>query len=367
MMQVRCSDARGRCDTLFFEERLLPTLHRRLLSAPPLSKALHVRFDFGELTWADLVEISSLAAIGSVLSARNFKITLRFVKTRRSKVALRHLSAAGFFAMATSLGLRVEVDEDETTDEHVLFRFLNVDTYAAKEDARSKIRKNIHYYYERDLPPDQIASFDKIVNEALENCLEHAYDPSDPAAPRLIAARRFSSKHFYDMTDAGIAGAYKPTRISYWLHPLLSANIGRDFIELSIVDTGVGIRRRIEAELAAHLRSQHAGIRDLVAADISDENALRFVLSRAKSTYTTDADDNIRGYGLYKLRDHVQAWNGLLYIRSGRTRFIYAPGADGPDIATKTFFPGTQIRVWLPVEDRSPFVRYVFAKESELL
>jgi hypothetical protein len=365
-MQIRCTDSRGRCDTLFFEEHLLPTIRRRLLAARPQVRAVEVQFDFGELTWADLVEVSSIAAIGRVLLARNFLVTLRFVKSRRSRLALRHLSAAGFFTMVTGLGLKIELDADDTTDDHVLFRFEDVHSYATKEEARARIRSNLHYWYERNLPSDQIASFDKIVNEALENCLEHAYDTTDTASPRIVAARRFSAKHFYDITDTGLPGAYKPTRISYWLHPLLSGNIGCDFLELSIVDAGVGIKTRLASALETYLRRKLAGLRDLVPGDITDSAALLFALSRSKSTCAQDSADNIRGYGLYKLRDHVQAWNGLLYIRTGRARFIYAPGTDAPDVAIKTYFPGTQIRVWLPVADRSPYIRYVFAKESEL-
>ncbi|HEX8178233.1 MAG TPA: hypothetical protein VF525_01685, partial [Pyrinomonadaceae bacterium] len=110
---------------------------------------------------------------------------------------------------------------------------------------------------------------------------------------------------------------------------------------------------------------ERKNIREPLPAEITDLAALRFTLSGEKTT--SSAVKEGKGYGLYKLKNHVQAWNGLFLIRTGRARLIYSPAAQKVDERDDLlYFPGTQIRVMLPIADRSMNVEYILSRESEL-
>lgn len=359
MVTLKCVDKSGRCQSPFFEGSFLPALNAKFGKTSKQTKSNQVVFDFGELMWADLLELLSIiGAMHNLSVIDGKKVTFQVSDSPKSKRSIDHLNASGFFQLLHNLGIRVTSPSITTTDPHAFFRFTNISNFYEKEDARKLISDNIDYYYPW-MAASQRISFDKIVNESLENTLEHAYDKDAPSLqPRMIAIRRFSSEFLLKNPTSKLA------QQSYWLRDLLRYAPMCDYLEISIVDVGVGILQTIKDQLIQHMKS-HITSREILPSEINDIAALRFTLSGEKTTSSIVKEG--KGYGLYKLKNHVQAWNGLFLIRSGRARLIYSPAAQTVDERNNLcFFAGTQIRVMLPITDRRMNVEYILSRESEL-
>jgi hypothetical protein len=359
MSILKCVDEAGRCQSPFFEDTFLKKFNANFVDPSKSVKSPLVTFDFGELIWADLLELLSIVGAMHYLSIeQNKKVSFRMRHTSQSQKSIAHLTASGFFALLSNLHLGVKIPTISTTDPYGFFRFTNISDYYEKEEARKLISHNIDYYY-RWMAPSQRLSFDKIVNEALENTLEHAYGASHRyVRPRMIAIRRFPSEFLTSNASRKIA------QLSYWLRDLLRHSPGVDYLEITIVDVGVGILHRIREELTEYIQARIKS-RKVLPSEINDLAALRFTLSGSKSTSSSIKEG--KGYGLYKLKNHVQAWNGLFLIRTGRARLIYSPTTQEVDEKDNLrFFPGTQIRVMLPITDRRMNVEYILSRESEL-
>lgn len=359
MSILKCVDEFGRCQSPFFEDTFLKKFNANFGEHPKSVKSPKVIFNFGELIWGDLLELLSIVGAMHYLSTEyDKKVSFKIANTSHNQKSIAHLTASGFLALINNLGFDVKVPPISTTDPYAFFRFTNVSDYYEKEEARKLISNNIDYYYSW-MAPSQRLSFDKIINEALENTLEHAYDtPPSKIRPRMIAIRRFSSEFLSSNASKKVA------HLSYWLRDLLRNAPGTDYLEISIVDVGVGIRRRIIEELTQHIQSK-VETRKVLPPEIDDLAALRFTLSGIKTTSFSIKEG--KGYGLYKLKNHVQAWNGLFLIRTGRARLIYSPTTQEVDERNNLhFFPGTQIRVMLPITDRRMNVEYILSRESEL-
>ncbi|HEU0143405.1 MAG TPA: hypothetical protein VFQ47_01350 [Nitrososphaera sp.] len=359
MPKIACVNRFGRCQTPFFEQQFLKAFYDRFLSKAQPLKSGSVIFDFNELVWADLLEILSIIGAMFHLSTQsNQKVALHISESAKSQKSIDHLAASGFFSLLSHLSIEVNAPEVTTDDPHFFFRFTNITDYYKKEEARNLILENLKYYYP-EMSSTERFSFDKIVNEALENTLEHAYD-SRPSGlrPRLIGIRRFPAKSLAAQSTQIL------THQSYWLRDLLRHSKGCDFLEISIVDVGVGILANIRNELVPYMQSKLG--RAVMPSEINDLSALRFVTSKAKSTSSYSKEG--KGFGLYKLKNHVQAWNGLFLIRSGRARIISSPATQENDETDKLIpFLGTQIRVLLPVTtDRRMNIEYILSRESEL-
>jgi hypothetical protein len=350
-----CSDQWGYCQGPFFERDFLSAFNR-VREARRSVAPRAIQFDFRQLRSADLLELLSIVCSACWIK-RLPGHRVRFTFDERSD-AIDNLSAAGFFALLEKLGLRSGRSDLPTVTPEVFLRLATFDDWNGKERARAQVGDALRYYYDW-MDANQLLSFDTIVNEALENTIDHAYDASTPEPlPRLIGIRRF---------DARLLGgrqAWRLPHVSYWLRELSRALPPCDFLDICIVDAGVGIAHRIgpvlKAKLAAATRTPVA----LVPLDAL--GALRFVLSAEKSTSAGSKEG--KGYGLYKLKNHVQAWGGLFVLRSSTARVIYYPVAHRLDETSRiAFFPGTQVRVLLPIlPDRQANIEYVLGKDRDL-
>ncbi len=359
MLKVKCVDKSGRCNSPFFEDQFLELFTNKFGRAASVLKSNQVVFDFDDVVWTDLLELMSVVgAMFYVSSSQDNKVSFHVTESPQSRKTIGHLSASGFFDLLRQLGIKAKTPELSTTDPYAFFRFTNISDYFEKEVARNLILDNVDYYYPW-IAPSQRLSFDKIINEALDNTLEHAYNsPPLSVRPRMIAIRRFSS----DFLSSN--ASYKLAQQSYWLRALLRYTQKCDFLEISIVDVGVGILERIRPELTRHIQSRTVS-RAIIPSEVNDISALRFTLSGDKSTSSSIKEG--KGYGLYKLKNHVQAWNGLFLIRSGRARLIYSPATLEVDERDNLRpFPGTQIRIMLPMADRRMNVEYILGRENEL-
>jgi hypothetical protein len=284
---------------------------------------------------------------------------IRFTFSSPDPNTVRFLAGSGFLHLLESAKVIVDVAHGhDTLDEFTYFRFADIDDMSTRNVAVKVAGERLAF--DCRFHGDQIASFKRILGEALDNAVEHAYGKKQVAfAPRLFAIRRFSfrglrhlqarqlEQHLSAMTD--------------WMRSL-ALRQASDFLEIAIVDVGLGILGTVRDSLAAYLKSRVTD-RPLHAAELNDLNALEFVLSDARSTSLPDKN---RGHGLYDLKNHVQAWDGLLSVRSGHAGIVYAPGGVGlsTSSARRSFFPGTQIRIILPIQDRREYIRYVMAREA---
>jgi hypothetical protein len=358
MKKITCTDERGKCNGPFFEDKFLPALNKRFLSKANLLRPSKVVFDFDNIKWADLLEVLSIAGAMFHLSNKlDQDITFRVSEFAKTQDTVNRLNASGFFDLLRAFGIGVAIPDPETTSPYTFFRFTNINNLSEKEAASNLISKNVERYYPW-LSEYQKLSFNKIVHEMLENSLEHAYGvPTSGIRPRMIAIRRFSQKFLEYNASRNLA------QQSYWLRTLLRTMTGCDFLEIAIVDVGVGILGTIREELTSYLADKLR--RHPLPSELNDLAALRFALSQHKSTSSSVREG--KGFGLYKFQDHVQAWNGLFLLRSGRARVIQSPTSQARDEQPNlAFFPGTQIRVLLPVTERSMNVEYVLSKERDL-
>jgi hypothetical protein len=360
MSKLACFDEAGKCSTAFFEREFTRNLFSRYLSADA-KRSASVVLDLSHLSYADLLELLSVAAASWYLSrACGYRVRVNPPLVPHYRDSREILSGAGFFQLLNELGVTTTGHELAAVDPNIFYRLANISSTQQKDDARRLILTSLAHYYPW-MDADQCFSFDKIINEALENCLEHAYNAieTEPCA-RIVAVRRYSMGYFF---NDPAQRAERLTRASSWLRELALTS-STDYLEIAIVDVGVGISTRIRARLAQHL-NETLSPRRPIPAELDDLSALLFVLSRHKTT--SAATDEGRGYGLYKLKNHVQAWNGLFQLRSGRARITSTfVGQREKYERALHFFPGTQIRVLLPMVDRVRHVRYVLGREAEL-
>ncbi len=357
MIKVTCVDGSGRCNGPFFEQQFIENFNKKILQKPKHVTRSKFVFDFGEMVWADLLELLSIVGAMYHTSANlQQEVAFRVSESAKSNECIAHLNASGFFDILNVIGIKTKFPPPQTTSPYSFYRFTNINNLGEKEHAGSLISKNVERYYPW-MSDYQKLSFDKIIHEVLENSLEHAYGtPTSDIHPRLIAIRKFKAFEGKNISN-------RLVQQSYWLRDLLRTVTGCDFLEICIVDVGIGIRASINDVLRQHVANNLS--REPLAAELDDLAALRFVLSPHKSTSSSIKEG--KGYGLYKFQDHVQAWGGLFLLRSGRARIIQSPVSQSKDEKSNlAFFPGTQIRVLLPMMDRTMNIQYVLSKESGL-
>jgi hypothetical protein len=186
-----------------------------------------------------------------------------------------------------------------------------------------------------------------LVCETCDNALAHAYRRTVAGEYRVqvIAIRRVPAR-LYE------TGQFWFTRFSHQCS-------FKEYIEIAIVDGGDGLfrrlRRRWKSRVNEIVRTQD---RPVTKSELNSElGCLRWVLSKERSTYLTGLR---RGYGLHRVIKHAtEGWGGLFYIRSGHSRVVRLP--DGGTEMTDQLepFPGTQVRVCLPVADRQAEIERV--------
>jgi hypothetical protein len=117
--------------------------------------------------------------------------------------------------------------------------------------------------------------------------------------------------------------------------------LGRQVVQIAVVDLGVGFRGSLEREHAARYGERWNDATALEAAFLHGVTRFR---------------DPGRGQGLKQIRRSVARWGGKIAIRSGTARIADVPEwDDSPSRATDLApFPGAQIQILLParVEER---------------
>lgn len=132
------------------------------------------------------------------------------------------------------------------------------------------------------------------------------------------------------------------------------ANRSNDLIELSVVDSGVGIYETLKDTMG----------------NLSEEDVLihAFDDGSTKDDPEEEIDDPTLGKGLHWVKQHATSgWNGLIYVRSGRHYVVFSSSyPDGrKSDSTRPYLPGVQFRIYLPICDRQHELQYVMGEEGD--
>lgn len=115
--------------------------------------------------------------------------------------------------------------------------------------------------------------------------------------------------------------------------------LGRRVVVIAVSDAGIGFRASLEAAEAAKLRDRWGDAAALEAALIHNVSRFR---------------DPGRGQGLAAIKRYLAAWQGKISIRSGTARLSIVPGWDDdpPLEENLAFFPGSQLQIVIPAQER---------------
>jgi hypothetical protein len=306
------------------------------------SRSENITFDLSHTRSADLMEAMALgiAAQYAISEGRHVAFDVptraRFASSDTVRNFLQDWYLIGAWKRT---GAEVPSPQYDTLDTE---RLLPVTDLAdiTLANLTQELRSRIQFYFPT-FPQNQVESLvDAIVFEASENALLHAYDPTAQPGTgcRYIAVRHVQARHTTPETD------YK----SYWIRTLQHLSPNSDFLEIIVADGGVGIYTRLHGAHQLHLK-RNIPDRDLLEDETSEPFCIAWALSEHRSSHLTGPR---RGQGLFRIVSHaVNGWNGAFYLRTGTTRVACLPNL-GQTVDHGVLFPGTQIRVFLPIQNR---------------
>lgn len=337
-----------------FEASFVRDFQRQMAGDSPT-----LTIDFAATRWADLMEAMCIgvAASQAVNAGKAVTFTLPFDSTESNALKFQTFVQNWYLINAWKrAGANVKEEQRDTISSSRLLPVMDLASTplsALTQELRSRLK-----FYFPELPAAQVESLvDAIVFESAENAIIHAYDePSlGRSVCRIASVRRVQAKAKTREND------YR----SFWIRSLQHRYPDTDFLEISVVDGGVGIYRRLHSSHVRHLQ-RLVPYRDLLTAETSEAKCLLWALSEQRSTHLSGPR---RGFGLYRILSHaVDGWAGAFYVRSGGTRIVYLPDSE-PAVDSVPPFPGTQIRVFLPLHNRQGYigevnVRLAKAQES---
>jgi anti-sigma regulatory factor (Ser/Thr protein kinase) len=115
--------------------------------------------------------------------------------------------------------------------------------------------------------------------------------------------------------------------------------LGRKVVVIAVSDSGIGFRRSLEPTEAKKVGERWG-----------DGAALELALLQSVSRFR----DPGRGQGLAGIRRYLGRWEGKISIRSGTARLSVVPSWDDdvPLAEHLPFFPGSQVQITIPAQER---------------
>lgn len=115
--------------------------------------------------------------------------------------------------------------------------------------------------------------------------------------------------------------------------------LGRKVVVIAVSDAGIGFRRSLEPTEAKKVGERWG-----------DGAALELALLQSVSRFR----DPGRGQGLAGIRRYLGRWEGKISIRSGTARLSVVPSWDDdvPLAEHLPFFPGSQVQITIPAQER---------------
>ena len=338
-----------RLDFHSFESAFLPAFHHHIQE----SRLHTATFDLREVREADLPEMILLAAAAEHLRAKGWT-TIRFhfgdLCSAERTHFVQFVQNWGLVGFLAERGFDSDWDQISGVDPTIVLpiRELTPITLGTVVEDIGTVLISLCPW----IASKQVLSIaTALVGEISENALDHAYPPSAATRRplRVISARRVLAKR-HDTKE-------------YWFTFFSYFHEFTDYIELAVIDGGVGIAKSLRPQWRATIsrKIREEQLREPFRAKLEDELAcLRWVLSKNRSSRVRDLR---RGYGLYSAKQHATIGRGgVMCLRSGHSRVIRLPeGASGTisDSDALQPFAGTQVRFFLPLVDRSREIQEV--------
>ena len=324
------------------------------------------RFDLTGVKWVDLMELMCLPISSDYIYQKTkCKSEFEFYNPReyRKRRDRKELIEVFDFIknmhfpdllLSKQLKIRSHIESLPTQDERRLLpiTILHPDQFI---DVYEEIRDKLDFYYGEWLKEVQIYSFvDRLVFEACENIFEHAYMNTEQEihTSRFIAIRKYGAAKDFD-------AILKRTKHAVpWIKRIQALYPETDILEIVVADGGDGIYRtlgkRHQEEVTKSIREKDS--REPTPLELSEISCIRWALSTQRSTSSTlKLSKAKKGYGLFLMKMYcVKGWDGCFFIRSGRSRVIYINDVDVPWAMNDKleFFPGVQIRMFLPIVNK---------------
>jgi hypothetical protein len=194
---------------------------------------------------------------------------------------------------------------------------------------------------------EKIPSLVNLLLEAIGNVLDHSSKAPLPPESDVISQfrMRWIPRANLKLVTEGFAGEDESSRFferSRSLHPLMAG-----FLELSVVDDGVGMaaRQALDPSIYSSLR-------------FADElQTFRTALLPGESVKSRSKDapiDGVPGFGSELIRSSIVDLGGFLSVRSGRTIARLNSLGDDKDFVTegvmRTFIPGVIMTAYVPFD-----------------
>jgi hypothetical protein len=332
-------------DFSHFETAFLPNFNRALRST-----ASEFVFDLRQTTFADLMELMSLLIAAQELrraTAGHVRFEISATPAADATNFSRFLQKYQFVAAANSLGFDIPLKQN--TSDMSTGRLMAITAFGERDLGR--IRTLFSERLQRDLSgfgPIEIDNLAQgIVGEACENAVLHAYDADGASLPcRFLAVRSIPAHR--DRTKAPLPNWFRATAHEYPNSTLL---------DISIADGGIGINGRLGPTFQARTADLLCRVqkRAPLLDELSEIECLKWALSANRSSHLTGPR---RGFGLFQMMTYALAgWGGAFYLRSGHCRVVCLPTGSYEYAAKLRYFPGTQVRVLLPLVPREAELR----------
>jgi hypothetical protein len=343
-----------------FEQQLLLYASQKMAKARPNTRVI---FSLKDTHRSDLMELTCLLVIAEQFAREECKVLFDF--SGASKELTDFARAWQFPARALERGYEITLTDSQIGSSERLLPIFLLDDRKSLRYLCLRVREILQQIFPW-VAPNQVNNFvSRIMLEGCENILDHAYDQYDPCCSyqsKFLAVRTYKcppiiNEKYYAPRDWLVAPP--------WMQNLMLSHPGIDFVEIAVVDGGAGIYARLGESFRNYVSKNLASKSRHISPDTSEKACLQWATSPARSS---SLDEPGRGYGLFTLKlSATNGWGGAFYLRSGHTLVVYLEN----DTLTKrdnlARLAGTQLRVFLPVRDRSEQIDLVEAKISRLI
>lgn len=312
-----------------------------------------VVFDLSRTRWIDLLQLVCLAIAAQDIRERTgTRVSFSFENEKSTTARMSVLDfcdAWRFIGFLTDLGIDLDVEQTNR---------IPSDQFLAITDLNNKklgdLENEIIFPLSKGFPllgKRQILSFvQAIVSEACENAQLHAFPEGKTRFRpcRVVAIRRLRR-----------AKSEKGTSVAYWVSPSWLSNLyykypGSDMFEIVVADGGVGIFRSLCSAYKEFLQTRDGMEWMNKKKDSLKDEEVGCLLWAVSEHRSSVLQEKRSGYGLYRIIEHtVEGWGGAFLLRSGNTQLLRSEAdSDTRALKTRFFFPGTQLRLVVPMVDR---------------
>jgi len=228
------------------------------------------------------------------------------------------------------------------------------------------LRERIEIALKKDVPnlnDEDLVEFSHLISRLCENICDHAYDVND-LLPRTGAAairytgkgkkkglgyivRRKMRKHDLSLEDVQNK-TFRKLQIPERFYSFYNKHYNSAIFEIVVVDGGKGVYETLK-EAYKKNKSKEGRPFEILRYAFEDGSTSKINIRDKK------AGEEEIGQGLYKVKEAVLKWDGIIEMRSCQSRITFSrdyedglPPDENDPFKEITHFPGTQLRVLIP-------------------